>query len=91
MFQTSFSQCAWARLSVDFAIHSGVAEQRSDVVGARLRPALEFAEHDRPVVHVMNDAGRDAIEADEAQSSQNLLHRENAVRAALRYRVHSAT
>jgi hypothetical protein len=53
--------------------HTGVTKHGSDVVSARLGPALKFTKHDFAVIDVMDDTGRNAIEADERQSAHDLL------------------
>ncbi len=78
MFQTSFSQCVRARLSVTSHGNAGLTKQRGQFVGARLRRPLKFAEHDLPMRRVLDDARFDAVEADEAEAAQDLFRREQA-------------
>ena len=49
-----------------------------EFMGARLGRALELAQDDLPVANVLDDARRDAVQADEAQPAQDLLRREQA-------------
>ena len=57
----------------DLAGHAGIAKHYRQLVRARSGLALELAQHNRPVFQVMDDAGFEAIEADEAESVENLF------------------
>ena len=84
MFQTSFSQCARARLSVTLQGTPAWRNRRGDVVRARFGRALEFAQHDHAVADVVDDARLDAVQADEAEAAQDLFGRERAAPVAPR-------
>ena len=75
MFQTSFSHCACARLSVTLQGTPASRNIAASSVRARPGPALKLAEHDHPVFQVMDDARFDAIEADKTESAENLFRR----------------
>ena len=60
----------------DFAGHARVAKHRGDVMGSRFGMPLIFAQHDQSVIQVLDDARGNAVQADEAQSAQNLFGRE---------------
>jgi hypothetical protein len=59
----------------DFAHDARVFEHAGEVVGAWLGPALKLAEHDEAVVEVLDHAGRDAVQTDEAQAAEDLRGR----------------
>jgi len=57
----------------DFARNAGISKQAGDIVRARLGPSLKFAQNDLAVTQVMNNPGLEAVQADETESSHDLL------------------
>src|SRR5688572_3325786 len=64
-----------AQIVGDFTRHAAVADGGGDVVRAWFGPAGKFSQYDAPVADVLDDARRDAVEADEAKPAENLCGR----------------
>ena len=62
----------------DFTRDTGLLEQRRDVVCALLGRSEIFAEHNNAVCHVMNDSGRNTVEAHETKSAHDLFRRKQS-------------
>src|SRR3954447_10733406 len=56
-----------------FANNASIAEHAGDIMGARLGPSLELTHYDHAVIQVMDNPGRDSIQANEAKPTHDLL------------------
>jgi hypothetical protein len=61
-----------------FAWHAGIAKPLGKVVSARFGPALKFADHNTPVIDVMDDSWLQAVQTHETKTAENLPNREQA-------------
>ena len=55
-----------------------LTKERGQLMGARLRWPLKFAEYDPSMRRVVDDAWFDTIEADEAETAQDLCRRKQS-------------
>src|ERR1051326_2542310 len=57
----------------DLARNVGFAKPAGDIMSTWLRPALEFTQHHAAVIDMVNESGLQAIQANEAKSTHDLL------------------
>ena len=63
------------QIVADAARNTGVALGAGDIVGAGFGPALEFSHFNLSVRDMLNHTGCRAVQADKAETAQNLFDR----------------